>query len=1332
MTVTAVNDAPTVTVPSVAYEASEQTPLDLTGTIVVGDVDAGSSDLTVSLSVPTGADTGTLSAGAGGTVVLITGSGSDTLTLQGTLSSVNAVLAGSGGATLTYTADSDTPTDTTLTVTIDDGGATGAMEGGVTSLTSSDTVGITVTSQNDPPTIVVGSTEATGSVTELADGASGESTAELAATGTITFADIDDDGAHTAQVGVSVVDGAGETVASPFGALTLGAVDQAANTVGWTFAVSDGAIDDLAEGETRTQVYTVTITDGSSGSVDQTVTITITGSNDAPTIDVGTTTATGAATERPDGAADENDGTLIDAGTIGYADVDTTDTHVATVTATVGNGSGGTVASPLGALTLDAIEQGADTVAWTFTVDAADLDTLQESEVRTQVYTVTIDDGATADPIATQTVTITLTGSNDAPILTLDDASGTIAEADAGATLRTTGTLSVADVDAGDGVASVTASSNGDATWSGGTLPPALTAALEADLTIDGDLAGWTFETTEDLDFLAASESITLSFDLVATDDSGAANAASNAPTATITIAGSNDAPTLTRESGDDSTADLTDTDAELTATGSLTVGDLDLADVVDASVASVATTGTLPGALDDTALLAMMGAASDLGAGTTTGTLTWTFDSEAEAFDGLAEGQRISLTYGLRATDGAGSFASFPVTIWIAGTNDAAVITPQGTPDTSVTEAGGTANGTPGDVTASGAFTSSDADGTDDAFQAVTTDAASANGYGGYTVDAAGAWTYTLDDANRTVDALAAGDTLTDSFVVRSEDGTEATVAVTITGANDAPTAGTIADQASVDGAAANLDVAPFFGDVDMGDTHSYAVTAGTLPNGLTLSDTGLIDGTIASGASAGSPYSIDVTATDAGGLTVTTSFQWTVTNVGPTVVTPIADRSVEDGTAGFSLAVSGSFTAADGDALSFTAEGLPAWLTMTTAGTLELDGVATVPADASQQTIDGVNTTRGVFTVTVTATDADGDAVSDAFTLVFVNTVPVASDVAGATAENAAILAAETAGALLSGATDADGDALRVSIAAGATIADGSDVIVAGSDGGTFTVRSDGTYAFDPGTDFDALRTNEQAPTSLPFTLTDDEGGADAASLTITVTGTNDAPTLAIQPTVIDEAADASAQALSDTVPFAVTDADVGDTATPSVDLASATITWSGGALDADAETALAPLAADGVVTFDPTEATTTGGDFAFAASYAPSAVDLDFLAAGETLTISIPAAVSDGTSADDATATLIFVVRGANDAPDAASADPTGAVSEDGAVIDGGLSATGTIDLTDLDLTDAHTAAASFVDTSAAGGAAFGTLDATVTDGRDRRRDWRRHLDVRRGER
>ena len=103
------------------------------------------------------------------------------------------------------------------------------------------------------------------------------------------------------------------------------------------------------------------------------------------------------------------------------------------------------------------------------------------------------------------------------------------------------------------------------------------------------------------------------------------------------------------------------------------------------------------------------------------------------------------------------------------------------------VVEAGGVANGTPGTPTATGDLNATDVDNPNDAWTAVSSPAASANGYGSYTLTAAGVWTYTLNNSNAAVQALNVGDTLTDTFTVTTVDGTAQLVTITINGANDA-----------------------------------------------------------------------------------------------------------------------------------------------------------------------------------------------------------------------------------------------------------------------------------------------------------------------------------------------------------------------------------------------------------------------------------------------------------------------------------------------------------------------------------------------------------------
>ena len=145
-----------------------------------------------------------------------------------------------------------------------------------------------------------------------------------------------------------------------------------------------------------------------------------------------------------------------------------------------------------------------------------------------------------------------------------------------------------------------------------------------------------------------------------------------------------------------------------------------------------------------------------------------------------LNAGDTLTDTFTATTVDGTAQL----VTITIHGTDDAAVIS--GDLTGTVLEAGGVTNGTPGIPTATGDLDAADVDNPPD-WTPVGTPTPSANGYGSYTLTAAGVWTYTLDNSNAAVQALNAGQTLTDTFTATTVDGTAQLVTITIDGANDA-----------------------------------------------------------------------------------------------------------------------------------------------------------------------------------------------------------------------------------------------------------------------------------------------------------------------------------------------------------------------------------------------------------------------------------------------------------------------------------------------------------------------------------------------------------------
>ena len=159
-------------------------------------------------------------------------------------------------------------------------------------------------------------------------------------------------------------------------------------------------------------------------------------------------------------------------------------------------------------------------------------------------------------------------------------------------------------------------------------------------------------------------------------------------------------------------------------------------------------------------------------------GVWAYTIDQANSAVQALNVGDMLTDSFTVTTIDGTAQV----VTVVINGANDAAIIS--GTTTGSVIEDGADRCGQPA---ATGALTNTDVDNTPNRFTAVNCPTASDGGYGTFTMTADGLWTYKLDDANCTVQALDAGDTLTDTFTVTSIDGTAQVVTITIHGANDA-----------------------------------------------------------------------------------------------------------------------------------------------------------------------------------------------------------------------------------------------------------------------------------------------------------------------------------------------------------------------------------------------------------------------------------------------------------------------------------------------------------------------------------------------------------------
>ncbi|OLO02562.1 Ig-like domain-containing protein, partial [Salinicola socius] len=133
--------------------------------------------------------------------------------------------------------------------------------------------------------------------------------------------------------------------------------------------------------------------------------------------------------------------------------------------------------------------------------------------------------------------------------------------------------------------------------------------------------------------------------------------------------------------------------------------------------------------------------------------------------------------------------------------------------------------------------------------------------------------------------------------------------------------------------------------------------------------------------------------------------------------------------------------------------------------------------------------------ITFSYTAIDNDG-GVSEPKTVTInvtgTNDAPVAQAGTATTEENTLLTGQVPA------ASDVDGAIAGYDLA--------TDV---GTGNGSLTFNADGSYSFTPGTDFDALAAGESRDVTFSYTATDNDGGvSEPKTVTITVTGTNDAP--------------------------------------------------------------------------------------------------------------------------------------------------------------------------------------------------------------------------------
>uniref|UniRef100_UPI001C43878E retention module-containing protein n=1 Tax=Pseudomonas sp. RW407 TaxID=2202894 RepID=UPI001C43878E len=854
----------------------------------------------------------------------------------------------------------------------------------------------------------------------------------------------------------------------------------------WSLDGKDAAYQHLAAGETQVISVPVIVTDDQGATSSSTLTITVTGTNDAPVAQAGSATT--------------GENTVLNGQVPVASDVDGSITSYQ-LTSDVGTGNGTLTFNSDGSYRFD---------------PGQDFDSLPANVSRdvTFTYQAKDDSGALSDP---QTITITVTGTNDVPVTQA-------ATAAVNEDSQINGQLQATDAD------------------QGAQLQFSSDSPLPAGFTLDQD-GKWSFDASNAVyQHLAAGQTQVISIPVVVTDDQGATSGS----TLTITVTGTNDIPVAQAASAaadEDqvSTGQLVATDADdgavltfsidgnapagfiLKADGSWTFDGKDsayqhLADgetqvisipvivtddqgATNTSTLTITVTGTndapvaqagsaateentilngqVPAASDVDGTIASYQLTTDVGTGN--GTLTfnsnggYTFDPGHD-FDSLPAGVSRDVTFTYQAEDDSGALsAPQTITITVTGTND----TPVAQAGSATTEENTTLNG---QVPAA-----SDIDGTIASYQ-LATDVGTGNGT--LTFNSNGGYTF---DPGHDFDSLPAGVSRDVTFTYQAKDDSGAlsapqTITITVTGTNDAPVAqaatAVVNEDSQINGQLQATDA-------DQGAQLQFGSDS-PLPAGFTLDQDGkwTFDASnpayqhLAEGKT--QVISIPVVVTDDQGATSGSTLTITVTGTNDAPVAQAASAAVDE-----DQVSTGQLTATDADdgaVLTFSIDGnAPAGFTLQSDGSWTFDG-----KDPAYQHL--ANDETQVISIPVIVTDDQGATSSSTLTLTITGTndAPVAQAGSATTEENTILNGQVPA------ASDVDG-----------TIASYQLTTDVGTGNGTLTFNANGSYTFDPGQDFDSLPANVSRDVTFTYQAKDDSGALSAAqTITITVIGTNDAP--------------------------------------------------------------------------------------------------------------------------------------------------------------------------------------------------------------------------------
>lgn len=796
--------------------------------------------------------------------------------------------------------------------------------------------------------------------------------------------------------------------------------------------------------------------------------------------------ATGSFTE----TANTTDSTALHqlSGTMNFKDSDHSDTHTTSASLSSAVLSSGSIipASSLAhfqtAMTshITSDSNGTGKLTWSFSDADDDFDFLSKNQTLVLTYDIAVSDnhGGTT----TQTVKITVTGTDDKPVISITPVATVTEQANQTLSLSPDTahiTLNFTDDDLTNtghtaSVIAASASGNTSGIFPGSLGTDELMSFFHVDSVVknSGSSTG-TINTTftgPDLafDYLAAGEQLNITYTVQLDDHAGGVSTQN----VIVTVIGTNDKPLYI--SGPESAHLVEDQNVNpagnLTAHGDLFFADVDLSDTHSVSKTVSATiSGGGPVPISDADLLAAFTTSLEDSTGHALGEVDWDFALQNALASSIGGGQTLTATYHVTVIDSSGASAVQDVTVTILGTNHPVAIT-SGPESSSVSELADTTGSATLDTTPTvpaGTLAFTDADTSDAHTVAVTLASTSGPAVPAATqADLGAALTTVLHDSTGTgtgsidwnfaiadhdLDYLAAGETLTVTYNVKVSDATTSstqTVSVDLIGANDAPaiTSGpesaSLAEQAGVTGSTSLDTTSPVptgtlaFTDVDLSDVHSVGVT---LTSAIWSANPDFVPSdTLADLQSALATVLHDSTGTGSGGI------DWTFS---------IQDKDLDFLGAGDTFTVTYDVTVMDGTTSS------------TQTVTITIDGAS-----------DGILVNPFTGSVADTSSTDNGNVVAAG------NVITDAGDSAGDATNSLSV-------------TAVNGSAANV----GTPIAGGF---------GTLVVDAAGFYTYTANANLDPLQVGDTATDAFTFTVSDTLGHNVPTTITFNVTGADDAP--------------------------------------------------------------------------------------------------------------------------------------------------------------------------------------------------------------------------------